>query len=323
MAGPFYSETTLDDLMRAVVGEILENGQEIEPSKGSAREITGVLLELTNPRARLSGTETRGKPFSCLGELCWYLAKSDKLEFIEYYIPEYEKYADGDKIFGGYGPRFFDWDGTDQVANVVSMLKRKRASRQAVIQLFDARDIIEEHKHIPCTCTLQFMIRRGQLLMFVCMRSNDAYRGLPHDIFAFTMLQELIARKLEVEIGSYKHTVGSLHLYEENFDSAKQFMNEGWQSTKTEMPDMPTGNPQPSLDLTLELEATIRIDGVCDPANLKRLDPYWADLVRLLQVYRCKKYSDSQTIDTIRMIRREMSFPVYYPFIDNVLAKLA
>jgi thymidylate synthase len=323
MAGPFFSEATLDDLMRVVVEEILEKGEDTEPSKGKAREINGVLLELRNPRARLSGTETRGKPFSCLGELCWYLAKSDELAFIEYYISEYEKYADGDKIFCGYGPRFFDWNGIDQVANIVALLKEKRPSRQAVIQLFDARDIIEKHNHVPCTCTLQFMIRRDQLLMFVNMRSNDAYRGLPHDIFAFTMLQEITARELGVEIGTYKHSVGSLHLYEENIESAKQFMSEGWQSTKEAMPAMPAGDPQPNINLALELEASIRVDGVCNAANLKKLDPYWADLVRLLQVYRHKKHSDSQTADAIRAIRQDMNSPIYSPFIDNVLAKLA
>jgi thymidylate synthase len=84
MATAFLSEVTLDDLMRSVIEEILNNGNEIKPTKGSAIEVTGVLLELTNPRARLSRTETRGKPFSCLGELCWYLAKTNDLGFISY-----------------------------------------------------------------------------------------------------------------------------------------------------------------------------------------------------------------------------------------------
>jgi thymidylate synthase len=202
MAATFLTEATLDDLMHTVFEGILKNGEEIRPTKGAAKEINGVLLELTNPRARLSRTETRGKPYSCLGELCWYLAKTNNLSFISYYLPVYTKYADGDLIFGGYGPRLFNWDGLDQIANIIAMLREKPHSRQAVVQLFDAEDIVGEHNDVPCTCTLQFMLRRDRLLMFVNMRSNDAYWGLPHDVFSFTMLQEIMARTLDVEVGS-------------------------------------------------------------------------------------------------------------------------
>jgi len=40
---------------------------------------------------------------------------------------------------------------------------------------------------------MQFMVRRRRLHLLTNMRSNDAFIGLPHDIFAFTMLQEIMA----------------------------------------------------------------------------------------------------------------------------------
>ena len=43
------------------------------------------------------------------------------------------------------------------------------------------------------------MIRSGQMDMITYMRSNDVFLGLPHDIFAFTMIQEIMARTLSVE----------------------------------------------------------------------------------------------------------------------------
>jgi thymidylate synthase len=95
MAGEFVAADTLDDLMRAAMDNILKHGAWIRPTKGAAIELSGVLLELTNPRARLSRTETRGKPYSCMGELCWYLAGTNDLGFIFYYLPSYKKYADG------------------------------------------------------------------------------------------------------------------------------------------------------------------------------------------------------------------------------------
>ena len=68
--------------------------------------------------------------------------------------------------------------------------------------------------------------------MVTNMRSNDAFLGLPHDFFSFTMIQEVLARTVNLEIGVYKHVVGSLHLYEENIEQAEQFITEGWQSDK-------------------------------------------------------------------------------------------
>lgn len=318
MAGPYFSGQTLDDVMRSVIEEIQEHGVRINPTKGPAAELTGVLLEVTDPRARLSRSETRGKPYSCLGELCWYLAKTNDLGFIAYYIPAYKKYADGNKIFGGYGPRLFNWMGLNQMANVTNILRRKPDSRQAVIQLFDAHDIVEEHKDTPCTCTLQFMIRGDELHMFTNMRSNDAFWGLPHDVFCFTMLQEIMARDLSIEVGSYKHAVGSLHLYDKSADAARQFLDEGWQST-TPMPPTPVGDPWPAIASLLEAETAIRTQKAFDGGRLDDVDAYWADLIRLLQVFRCKKDKDA---DKIRALRPRMSSDVYFPFIDKVLSQL-
>ena len=202
MASFHFVGETLDDVMRSSIEAIEENGEPNEGSKGKTTELVGVLLEIANPRARLSRTETRGKPFSCLGELCWYLAGTNQLGFISYYLKHYKESAEGDLIFGGYGPRLFRNDGLDQLTNVTNLLRRKPGSRRAVIQLFSAEDLVEDHKDIPCTCTLQFMIRSAKLQMVTHMRSNDAFRGLPHDIFAFTMLQEILARSLSVDLGT-------------------------------------------------------------------------------------------------------------------------
>jgi thymidylate synthase len=317
MANPYFCGQTLDDVMRSVVEEIQLLGERINPSKGGCMELTGVLLEVTDPRARLSRTETRGKPFSCLGELCWYMAGSNELEFISYYLP-YSEYANGDVVLGGYGPRLFNWYGLDQLANVTELLRKKSASRQAVIQLFDARDIAEGHKSIPCTCSLQFMIRRDALHLVTYMRSNDVFLGLPHDVFSFTMIQEIIARTLSVELGSYKHVVGSLHLYDYNRKAVQRFFDEGWQSTETPMPPMPLGDPWLAIRLLLNAEAAIRTGGQFDTAILESLESYWADLIRLLQVFRCSKDKDTEGIE---QLSRRMSSPTYRPFIDKKLSQ--
>ena len=207
---------TLDDLLHKVFAKVLKNGERVKATKGWNRELRGVVLELRNPLARLSRTETKGTVFSCLGETLWYLAGSNKLEFILYYIRIYGNFAEADEtIQGAYGPRLFAMRGhINQIDNIIKLLRRKPSSRQALIQLFNAEDLLKDYKDIPCTCSMQFFVRRGALDAVVYMRSNDAFLGLPHDVFAFTFIQELIARSLGLKLGTYKHMVGSLHLYE-------------------------------------------------------------------------------------------------------------
>lgn len=179
----YLTAATVDDLLRQVFGKLLKSPNVIRPSRGRARELAGVLLKLENPKARLSRTESKGKLFSALGELLWYLAKTNGLAFINYYLSAYaEESDDGETVYGGYGPRLFDMRGHDQIANVIAGLRKSPDSRRAVIQLFDAADLAKRRVEIPCTCTLQFMIRRRRLHMFTYMRSNDAYLGLPHDV---------------------------------------------------------------------------------------------------------------------------------------------
>lgn len=309
----YISAPTLDDLLRQVFERLLLGTNHINPSRGEATELTGILLEVQNPRARLSRTETRGQLFSCLGELLWYLAKTNGLGFIKYYLKPYQEDSeDNQTIYGGYGPRLFDMRGHDQVANVLTLLRRNTESRRAVIQLFDAADISRQRKEIPCTCTLQFMIRRGRLHLFTNMRSNDVFLGLPHDVFAFTMIQEVMARSLGVKLGRYKHAVGSLHLYDIKREKAQRYLDEGYQSTVF-MPAMPVGDPWPSITILLEAESAIRSGRDLQISDLE-LDPYWADLVRLLQILAKYKSRDREEIERLK---DEMFSDVYRTYIDK------
>ena len=306
-----FVASTLDDLCRKLFPKLLTGGFVITPTRGRARERCGVLLELTKPRARLSRTETRGRPFSCLGELLWYLSGDNRLDFIRYYIEAYnEETGDGDSIYGGYGPRMFHQRGHDQVRNVLALLKTGPESRRAVIQIFNAEDIAQRHNEVPCTCFLQFMARGKRLHLIVAMRSNDAYIGLPHDVFCFTMLQELFARSLRLELGTYRHFVSSLHLYERDRHLAEQYLGEGVQSA-IEMPAMPLGDPWPAVAKLLQAEEEIRNGLEPDPACFD-MHPYWRDLIRLLQTL-----AATGNVIKIQAIKSAMSFKGYAPYIES------
>jgi thymidylate synthase len=302
---------TLDDLLQKLLSKLLVSTNYTSPTRGAARELVGVLLELKNPRARLSRSETRGKPFSCLGEFLWYLTGDNRLDFINYYIPAYyAETEDGETIFGGYGPRLFKQRGHNQIQNVIDLLLLKTESRRAVIQIFNAEDIARRHKEVPCTCTIHFLVRQNRLHMLTNMRSNDSYKGLPHDIFCFTMVQEVLARTLGLEVGTYRHFVGSMHLYEDDQEVARQYLNEGWQSTIS-MPPMPIGDPWPSLRKVLDAEYRIRY-GVELDVNVWSVEPYWADLIRLLQVF-----AATGDVGKVEALKGNMAFDNYAAYIEK------
>src|ERR1700729_3560711 len=98
---------TVDDLLREVFDRLRKEGETVVPSKGRNKELFGVVLELGKPLARVSRSEKKGRLFSALGELIWYLAGSSDLAFIDYYLKDGYGSDDGKTVWGAYGPRLF------------------------------------------------------------------------------------------------------------------------------------------------------------------------------------------------------------------------
>jgi thymidylate synthase len=115
-----------------------------------------------------------------------------------------------------YGPRLYR-----QIPVAVERLRQDPDSRQAQVTVWDPALDNEHGLHdYPCTTSLQWLVRDGQLHMQVHMRSNDFWLGLPYDAFMFTQLQLTIASVLGLEPGAYRHSAASLHIYEKHFDKA-------------------------------------------------------------------------------------------------------
>lgn len=141
--------------------------------------------------------------------------------------PQFERYAnvddlDGDLYFhGAYGERI-----KAQAENVVRKLHSDSNTRQAVITLWDPwLDNLPDKRDYPCTIALQFYMQNGTLCMNTIMRSNDAWLGLPYDVFQFTQLQASMATSLGVDLGMYRHTTLSLHLYEKDAPQAADLVD--------------------------------------------------------------------------------------------------
>jgi thymidylate synthase len=320
-----YESSTLDDLLRDAVATVTRLGDVSTATRGSFRELRGSTLRLKNPRCRISWSDMRGTLFSAVGELLWYLSGRDDVEFIAYYVTAYRKEAEENgTIAGAYGPRLVGGPGGGQLAHVTSMLRDHPSTRRAVIQLFDRKDVssIGRLHDVPCTCVLQFLIRDDKLDLVTFMRSSDVYLGLPHDIFAFTMIQELVASELGVSLGEYVHMAGSLHLYEHDIADAEVFLGEHFMPERP-MPEMPQGDHRESIQDLLEIEACAR--GSMEIKELIRklsgLSAYWQDIGLLIVAFSAwRKFTTGvetpqRTIEALFLIKEQAPTSFYSDFV--------
>ncbi|MDO2969900.1 thymidylate synthase [Mycobacteroides abscessus] len=311
-----FTEATIDDLLRVVYEAIRDGGQPVLSNRPPSHELIGVSLELTAPRCRLSRTETRRRSLAGIAELGWYLSGTTDSSMIVHWVSRYGDEVEEDgTIRGAYGPRMFGTGKNAQFETVLRLLTDSSSSRRAVIQLFDASDLAGpvRYKDVPCTSTLQFFLRDSRLHLIVTMRSNDAYVGLPLDVFAFTMLQELMAGELGVEMGRYIHNVGSLHIYDSNTNEIDDFLDEGWQSTDTPMPAMPARSLTSHVPEFLATEQQIR-EGVPFADVSLPADQYWADLARMLALTAARR-RDEVDDDEVAAIKSSIASPFFSEFL--------
>jgi thymidylate synthase len=156
------------------------------------------------------------------------------VRYLANYITRFVDYSDMYPLQqGSYGPPF-----VEQVRYVVETLKTNDESRQAVMTIWRPNPRLS--KDIPCTLSLQFLIRDNQLHTIVTMRSSDIFTGLIYDMFCFTAMSAVVLSFLDfddVELGTCWINAGSSHLYKRDFDRIKKIDDEMHDYALMQWPD--------------------------------------------------------------------------------------
>ena len=185
---------------------------------GDTKALFNVGFTLENPSQKNINVLNPDRKFNleyAEAEWQWYLSGDpsiDKLGEINGSIPPiWEKMADFDrKVRSNYG---WQWEREHQLDKVIQMLKVYPDTRQAVLSIYDGKEINTYRNDTPCTYAVQFTILNDKLEMSVLMRSNDLWFGFCNDQYCFASLQELVAERLSMELGTYYHFAHNLHLY--------------------------------------------------------------------------------------------------------------
>ncbi len=211
-----FKANSMDEIFRHICTDLTTEGVQVK----NTHEFTNYGFELTDINNNVINIRNISKSY-LFGELTWYLAQRNDLEFISKFSTFWNHICDdGKTCYSAYGDVVFKRHGFDQVQTIINLLKADPESRRAVINFNVPKQDIITTKDEICTIALVFNIRDNKLNCTCIMRSNDIWTGLPYDVVFFTELQKHIAHALNIEYGTYTHFVASIHVYDKNFDAA-------------------------------------------------------------------------------------------------------
>lgn len=203
-----FTEPTIDDLWIKAL-DACQIGRLVAPRGMTTLEVPDAsCFELTNPGHSVLRNPYRKLNYGFMfAEFFWMLGGHNDVASISRFNKKIAEYSDdGYTFFGAYGPRL-----ESQIGHVIHALKTSRDTRQAVMSIWRPSPPIT--KDVPCTVMMHFMIRDFKLELNVYMRSNDVWLGFPYDVFNFTSIQKYVASAVDCKLGTYRHIVGSMHLY--------------------------------------------------------------------------------------------------------------
>ena len=182
----------------------------------NTQALFNVGFEIENPMDNLIKDQDRNWKWDYAeAEWQWYLSGDPNIKKLgELYgkiPPIWERMADSKgNVMSNYGWQMYR---NDQIDYVVAKLKHNDNTRHAAISIYDCKEHKWYSKDTPCTYAIQFTIVNNRLNMAVLMRSNDLWYGFCNDQYCFSMIQKLVADRINMEVGEYYHYAHNLHLY--------------------------------------------------------------------------------------------------------------
>jgi thymidylate synthase len=221
---PDYYFKDVNDALPNILDALLRDGHEVGSRNGRVKEFINNKIVLANPLNREVLHPNRKASLTAqIAETMWVLRGSNEIEWLSEYLPRAKDFSDdGSTWRAGYGPRLRAYGGSlDQLKRVVDDLSNSALSRQAVIEIADMSVDSLPGKDIPCTRSIQFLSRFGELHVTVTMRSNDVMWGWSGiNAFEWSVVQEIVASMLGLKVGTLTFNAGSLHLYEHHWNRA-------------------------------------------------------------------------------------------------------
>jgi len=213
----------VEDIRDHFIGELMDSNFVIDKTGVKTIEMIGATFEADEPSIFGDVNDDYIQR-----ELEWYKSESLYVDDIPGITPAiWKKVASTEgKINSNYGWAIYNHDNGLQYLHVLGDLKLNPNSRRAVM-IYTRPTMHNDYNKdgmsdFMCTNAVQYMIRDGQLIAIVQMRSNDVVFGYRND-YAW---QKYVANQLTKDLGLDVEPkiiwhVGNLHVYERHFDKVK------------------------------------------------------------------------------------------------------
>ena len=119
-----------------------------------------------------------------------------------------------------YGVQWRDFNGVDQLKNLIEGLKKDPDSRRHILTAWNPAEL-HNMSLPPCHAFSQFYVSNNKLSCQLYQRSCDMFLGVPFNIASYSILIHIIAKECGYEAGEFIHSLGDFHIYEEHFEQVK------------------------------------------------------------------------------------------------------
>src|SRR5215213_7632352 len=165
---------------------------------------------------------------SIVHELLWFLAGDTNIKYLnDHGVRIWDEWADERGDLGPvYGWQWRSWpapDGSaiDQIANVVTAIRRNPDSRRLIVSAWNPADV-DKMALPPCHCLFQFYVANGKLSCQLYQRSADVFLGVPFNIASYALLTLMVAQVTGLKLGDFVHSFGDVHLYSNHIEQARE-----------------------------------------------------------------------------------------------------
>ena len=109
-----------------------------------------------------------------------------------------------------YGKQWRDFEGIDQLSQVIEDIKSNPNSRRHIVSAWNPKEIPIMIKSglPPCHTLFQFYVNENKLSCQLYQRSADVFLGVPYNIASYGLLTCMIASVTGLETGEFVHSLG-------------------------------------------------------------------------------------------------------------------
>ena len=220
------NKVTVNSAYKKLCNDILDFGHVMETRnvRGNTKELCNYVMKIDDLDCEYVSLLTGGTNLTYVAaELLWYWSARNDLKFIGKFSNLWDKVTDdGETANSAYGYILQKKHGFNQIEKIIELLKVDPYSRRAVININVPNENVIDTNDEMCTICMNYQIRNNKLHCTCVMRSNDLNFGLRNDIAYFIYLQKYIAKRLDIEVGTYTHFTMSIHFYDRDFDFVKK-----------------------------------------------------------------------------------------------------